>query len=68
MSLTRLPGEFNVDDIHEPVWTDTPYDNLVLPEGEKELVISFADRPRLNKKGFDDFVEHKGWPTDALIT
>jgi hypothetical protein len=52
-----------VDDIREPDWNDTPYDNLVLPAGEKELIIAFADRSRLNQTGFDDFVQHKGGTT-----
>ncbi|PKS12566.1 hypothetical protein jhhlp_000774 [Lomentospora prolificans] len=52
--------EFDVDDVKDIIWDTSPYDNLVLPEGEKDLVFAFADRPRLSKQGFDDFVAHKG--------
>jgi len=54
------PGEFNVDDVEEVKWDYSPYDNLVLPEGEKDLVLAFADRPQQKKQGFDDFVSDKG--------
>ena len=53
-------GEFNVDDIVDIEWDEAPYNNLVLPEGERELVMAFADRPRLSTQGFDDFIAHKG--------
>lgn len=56
----HVAGEFNVDDIGDTTWLDTPFDNLVLPEGEKDLVFAFASHPRLHKNGFDDFVEQKG--------
>ncbi|KAI5868704.1 hypothetical protein GGS23DRAFT_546831 [Durotheca rogersii] len=52
--------EFDVDDIGEVVWDETPYENLVLPPGEKELILAFTDRPRNVKSRFDDFVQHKG--------
>ena len=55
-----LLGEFNVDEIRDVDWDDAPCNNLVLPEGEKELVLAFADRPRLSTQGFDDFIAHKG--------
>ena len=55
-----ITGEFDVDDVKDIIWDTSPYDNLVLPEGEKDLVFAFADRPRLSKQGFDDFVAHKG--------
>ncbi|KAI0098082.1 P-loop containing nucleoside triphosphate hydrolase protein [Nemania sp. FL0031] len=52
--------EFNVDDIQDVEWDETPYNNLVLPEGERDLVMAFADHPRRSTRGFDDFVAHKG--------
>ncbi|KAH8896287.1 P-loop containing nucleoside triphosphate hydrolase protein [Thozetella sp. PMI_491] len=52
--------EFNVEEIKDVVWDPSPYDNLVLPEGERDLVFAFANRPGLSKQGFDDFVAHKG--------
>jgi hypothetical protein len=55
-----LLGRFDVDDIKDVVWDDSPYDNLVLPSEERELVFAFANCPRFSKLGFDDFVVHKG--------
>ncbi|KAF2965665.1 hypothetical protein GQX73_g7922 [Xylaria multiplex] len=52
--------EFNVDDIQDVEWDEAPYNNLVLPEGERDLVMAFADHPRRSTRGFDDFVAHKG--------
>jgi hypothetical protein len=57
--MLRL-GEFNVDDIQEPDWKDTAYDNLVLPEDEKKLVRAFVDSRRFRQQNFDDFMPHKG--------
>jgi hypothetical protein len=53
-------GEFNVDDIRDAGWDETPFQNLVLPPGEKDLVFAFADRARHSKGTFDDFVQQKG--------
>ena len=58
--LTVMQGEFNIDDIQDTVWNDSPWDNLVLPDNEKNIIMAFADRPRLSGLGFDDFVEQKG--------
>ncbi|KAJ3577235.1 hypothetical protein NPX13_g3330 [Xylaria arbuscula] len=52
--------EFDIDDIEDVAWNDSPYENLVLPDGEKDLVFAFANRPRFGKPVFDDFVTHKG--------
>ena len=53
-------GQLNVDDLRETTWTDISYDNLVLPAGEKELLMGFAGKDRLRDTGFDDFVKNKG--------
>ncbi|KAK6506062.1 hypothetical protein TWF506_010986 [Arthrobotrys conoides] len=52
--------ELNVDELHDPDWNNNAYEKLVLPEGEKDLVMAFADRARLGARGFDDFVQNKG--------
>ncbi|RSM08156.1 hypothetical protein CEP52_004897 [Fusarium oligoseptatum] len=52
--------EFDVDDIGEADWNEAPYDNLMLPAGDKDLVMAFADRQRSAGISFDDFVKHKG--------
>jgi len=52
---------FDVDDVKDTVWDETPYEKLVLPGGEKEkeLILAFS-KHRTNNKGFDDFVRQKG--------
>lgn len=52
-------GQVNVDDIRDPDWNDHPYDNLVLRNEQKTLLMAFADKKDRNT-GFDDFVKHKG--------
>lgn len=49
----------NVDDVADPEWNDHPYDNLVLKEEQKTLLMAFADN-QVRNTGFDDFVKHKG--------
>ncbi|OTA69212.1 P-loop containing nucleoside triphosphate hydrolase protein [Hypoxylon sp. EC38] len=51
---------FNVVDLRKTSWSDSSYDNLVLPTDEKELLMGFANRERLREAGFDDFVKNKG--------
>jgi hypothetical protein len=58
--LIAIPGEFDLDELHPPGWSDKPYEKLVLPDGERELVLAFADRDRLRETCFDDFIQHKG--------
>ncbi|KAI0380663.1 P-loop containing nucleoside triphosphate hydrolase protein [Hypomontagnella monticulosa] len=57
---TKQWCQLNVDDLRETTWTDISYDNLVLPAGEKELLMGFAGKDRLRDTGFDDFVKNKG--------
>ncbi|KAL1599765.1 hypothetical protein SLS60_007569 [Paraconiothyrium brasiliense] len=56
----------NVDDIRDPEWNDHPYDNLVLKEEQKTLLMAFADN-QVRNTGFDDFVKHKGEGTIILL-
>ncbi|RYP73793.1 hypothetical protein DL771_003371 [Monosporascus sp. 5C6A] len=69
MALPRVRGfdlrdkiwcEFNLDDLRAPIWSKSPYDNLVIPSGAKELLITFAESSRIRLAGFDDFVKNKG--------
>ncbi|KAH7176177.1 P-loop containing nucleoside triphosphate hydrolase protein [Dactylonectria macrodidyma] len=57
---TKEWSEFNVDEIDEVEWNLSPYNNLVLPEGEKELIMAFTDRDPADADHFDDFMAHKG--------
>lgn len=49
-----------MDDILDAGWDLTPYENLVLPQDDKELVMAIADRSRLTKQESNDFVTSKG--------
>lgn len=59
-------GEFDIDSIRDIVWDPAPYDNLVLPEGEKDLIRAFVNRPKIDNFGLDDFVAHKGTYEDLV--
>lgn len=61
MTTDHCTGLFDVDDVKNAAWDETPYEKLVLPGGEKEkeLILGFA-KHRSNIKGFDDFVKQKG--------
>jgi len=52
--------ELNIGDIRDAGWDETPFKNLVLPPGEKDLVFAFANQARHSKEKFDDFVQQKG--------
>ncbi|KAK3693092.1 hypothetical protein B0T22DRAFT_504503 [Podospora appendiculata] len=47
---------FDVDDVKDTTWDETPYQKLVLHGGdkEKELILAFS-KHRASSKGFDDF-------------
>ncbi|KAH8652593.1 P-loop containing nucleoside triphosphate hydrolase protein [Tricladium varicosporioides] len=51
---------FNLDEVREPSWNDLPYDNLEISDGDKQLLMAFADYHRFHDTGFDDFVKDKG--------
>jgi hypothetical protein len=49
-----------VDNIHEIVWDDRAFDNLVLPPGYKELILSFTKNQNADDGIIDDVIEGKG--------
>ncbi|KAG9234050.1 hypothetical protein BJ875DRAFT_484556 [Amylocarpus encephaloides] len=54
-------GQFLIEDLTEIPWTDTAFDNLVLPGGEKELAWSFLENKNLSNGGeWNDFIPEKG--------
>ncbi|KAJ5260578.1 hypothetical protein N7478_012183 [Penicillium angulare] len=53
-------SELHVDVLHATEWSDVPFQKLVLPPDEKELILAMADRDRREKTGFDDIVQRKG--------
>jgi len=53
-------ARYQVDHLTEIEWSDKPFDNLVLPGGEKELAWEFVQSKTRSKEVFDDFVPDKG--------
>jgi hypothetical protein len=53
-------GQFLVDELEEIVWNDKAFDNLVLPEGEKELVWDFVESKNMTNYANYDFIPEKG--------
>ena len=49
-----------MDNIQEIVWDDRAFDNLVLPPGHKELILSFTKNQNANDGIVDDVIEGKG--------
>jgi hypothetical protein len=49
-----------VDNIQEIVWDDRAFDNLVLPPGHKELILSFTKNQNASDGIVDDVIEGKG--------
>ena len=49
-----------IDWIEDVVWKDNVFDNLVLSEDHKDLVLGFVECHRGIEDDFDDFIEGKG--------
>lgn len=58
--LTHDSGQFRIEDLKEIVWNDSAFDNLVLPNGEKELAWAFVENKNLSNDAYDDFIADKG--------
>lgn len=41
-------------------WNNAAFDRLILPEGQKELILAFTHRPENEEGDFDDFIKGKG--------
>jgi hypothetical protein len=52
--------QFFVDAVTEIQWNNSAFESLVLPEDQKELILSFAESQIMYKTKFDDFVSGKG--------
>jgi hypothetical protein len=61
-SVADSPGRFLVDNLHEIAWNDEAFENLVLPDGDKELAWEFVESKAKSESTFDDFVPEKGKP------
>ncbi|CZR65814.1 related to TOB3 (member of AAA-ATPase family) [Phialocephala subalpina] len=57
---TKEWSQFLVNELEAIVWNDKAFDNLVLPEGEKELVWDFVESKNITNYAYDDFIPEKG--------
>jgi hypothetical protein len=51
---------FYVDLIEDIKFNENAFGSLVLPEDQKELILSFAESQAMNQSGFDDIISGKG--------
>lgn len=52
-----------MDDLKDIEWNTQAFDNLVIDEAEKRLLVGFIGATNNGKlQHFDDFVHGKGWP------
>ena len=49
-----------IDMIRDISFTNKAFESLVLPEDQKELILSFAESQAMNRTNFDDFISRKG--------
>lgn len=52
--------EFFVDLVDGINWNNHAFQNLVLPDDQKELILSFAESQVTNREDFDDVIQGKG--------
>jgi len=64
---TKEWGMFFVDEMHDIVWNEKAFDNLVLPEEDKALTWDFVEAKRLSNSTYDDFIADKGRGTIILM-
>ncbi|CAG9996971.1 unnamed protein product [Clonostachys byssicola] len=58
---TKLWSKFRVDELEPIDWNDESYENLILPEKEKELAWAFVKNKALaDSTKFEDFIKDKG--------
>lgn len=51
---------FEVDKVEDIKWNDAAIENLILPSGFRNLVLSFVEGQSKHKNVFDDVIEGKG--------
>jgi len=51
---------FFISSITDITWDEDAFDSLVAPQGQKDLILSFAESQVKNNEQFDDFVQGKG--------
>ncbi|KAH8647491.1 P-loop containing nucleoside triphosphate hydrolase protein [Tricladium varicosporioides] len=60
--------KFNIDELHDPDWSDTAYDKLVLAESEKELIMVLANSGRLSGGLFKGFTQSQDRGINFLLS
>ena len=51
---------FDVDRIHDIEWNEEPFDDLVLPDGYKDLILAFVESQLKQNERFEDVINGKG--------
>jgi hypothetical protein len=55
-----ITARFFVDSLKGIEWSDTAFENLVLPLGHKDLILGFAEGQLQYKNTFNDVIQGKG--------
>ena len=53
-------GAFDVSRICDIAWNTSPFESLVLPDGYKDLILSFVESQLKDGDTFDDVINGKG--------
>ena len=59
LMLSRI-ASFNIDRIEDVKWNTSPFESLVLPDGYKDLILSFVESQLKDGDNFDDVINGKG--------
>jgi SpoVK/Ycf46/Vps4 family AAA+-type ATPase len=64
----RMAGGFAIDRLQEVVWSDEPFDSLILGQKQKELIHSLVKQHSARSGRFDDVVLGKGKGLVGLLS
>lgn len=59
--------DFYIDSIRDITWSTKAFDNLVLPEDQKDLILAFSES-QLSGSSFDDVIKGKGKGVICLLS
>lgn len=54
------PGLVDIDNLSDVEWKYDAFDNLVVPDDEKQLAWDFVESKTTSNEAFDDFIQDKG--------
>ncbi|KAG8166215.1 hypothetical protein KVR01_004767 [Diaporthe batatas] len=57
---TKRWGVVNIDGLSDVAWNYDAFDNLVVPDDEKQLAWDFVESKTTSNEAFDDFIPDKG--------